>query len=110
MAQVVLATTFVLLVQSSSDHPPPSVKMPKVKAKPCKKLSDLVREFGSDIFSTDNCVLFCKVCGKAVNHEKKYFVAQHVQTAKHKSATEKVNEDKKQACLLTFTAGSSRKS
>lgn len=98
------------LVQFSPEPLPPNVKMPKVKSKPCKKLNDLVREFGTDIFSTDNCVLFCKVCEKAVNHEKKYFVVQHVQTAKHKSAAEKTSKDKSQACLLTtFTASSSRK-
>ncbi|KRX24248.1 hypothetical protein T07_9349 [Trichinella nelsoni] len=47
---------------------------PKVKSKPSKKLIDLVKEYGSDILSTDNTVLFCKACGKTINHEKKYFV------------------------------------
>ncbi|KRX71701.1 CGG triplet repeat-binding protein 1 [Trichinella sp. T6] len=75
--------------------------MPKVKSKPSKKLIDLVNEYGSDILSTDNTVLFCKACGKTINHEKKYFVYQHLQTAKHKSATEKIN---------TFVADSSSKS
>ncbi|KRZ96820.1 putative elongator complex protein 2 [Trichinella sp. T8] len=44
--------------------------MPKVKSKPSKKLIDLVNEYGSDILSTDNTVLFCKACGKTINHEK----------------------------------------
>ncbi|KRX35235.1 hypothetical protein T05_7684 [Trichinella murrelli] len=44
--------------------------MPKVKSKPSKKLIDLVNEYGSDISSTDNTVLFCKACGKSINHEK----------------------------------------
>ncbi|XP_003381038.1 hypothetical protein Tsp_07581 [Trichinella spiralis] len=34
--------------------------MAKVKSKPSKKLIDLVKEYGSDILSTDNTVLFCK--------------------------------------------------
>ncbi|KRY40835.1 CGG triplet repeat-binding protein 1 [Trichinella spiralis] len=85
--------------------------MPKVKSKPSKKLIDLVNEYGSDILSTDNTVLFCKACGKTINHEKKYFVYQHLQTAKHKSATEKMKTESKQACLLnTFVADSSSKS
>ncbi|KRX32869.1 hypothetical protein T06_9861 [Trichinella sp. T6] len=71
--------------------------MPKVKSKPSKKLIDLVNEYGSDISSTDNTVLFCKGCGKSINHEKKYFVYQHLQKAKHKSATEKMKTESKQA-------------
>ncbi|KRZ88900.1 hypothetical protein T08_12452 [Trichinella sp. T8] len=62
--------------------------MPKVKSKPSKKLIDLVNEYGSDISSTDNTVLFCKACGKSINHEKK----------------QKVNK------LSTFVANSSSKS
>ncbi|KRY40639.1 hypothetical protein T03_14659 [Trichinella britovi] len=71
--------------------------MSKVKSKPSKKLIDLVNEYGSDISSTDNTVLFCKACGKSINHEKKYFVYQHLQKAKHKSATEKMKTESKQA-------------
>ncbi|KRY25875.1 hypothetical protein T03_5402, partial [Trichinella britovi] len=75
-----------------------SFKMPKVKSKPSKK-------------QFDNTVLFCKACGMTINHEKKYFVCQHLQTAKHKSATEKMKTESKQACLLnTFVADSSSKS
>ncbi|KRX33307.1 hypothetical protein T05_16097 [Trichinella murrelli] len=70
-----------------------SFKMPKVKSKPSKKLIDLVNEYGSDISSTDNTVLFCKACGKSINHEKKYFVYQHLPKAKHKSATEKMKTE-----------------
>ncbi|KRX35136.1 hypothetical protein T05_7116, partial [Trichinella murrelli] len=44
--------------------------MPKVKSKPSKKLIDLVNEYGSDVLSTENTVLFCKACGKSINHEK----------------------------------------
>ncbi|KAL1229409.1 CGG triplet repeat-binding protein [Trichinella spiralis] len=45
-------------------------KMAKVKSKPSKELIGLVKEYGSDILSTDNTVLFCKACGKTINHEK----------------------------------------
>lgn len=85
--------------------------MPKVSASSGKKLNDFVREFGSDVFSTDGSVLFCKVCEKSVNFEKKYFVSQHVQTAKHQTAAQKTKPGNQQTSLLTtFTASSSRKS
>ncbi|KRX18112.1 hypothetical protein T07_3855 [Trichinella nelsoni] len=88
-----------------------SFKIAKVKSKPSKKLIDLVKEYGSDILSTDNTVLFCKACGKTINHEKRYFVYQYMQITKHKSATEKMKTESKQACLLcTFVADSSSKS
>ncbi|KRY08676.1 hypothetical protein T12_12430 [Trichinella patagoniensis] len=85
--------------------------MPKVKSKTSKKVIGLVKEYESDILSTDNTVLFCKACGKTINHEKKYFVYQYMQMIKHKSATEKMKTESKQACLLsTFVADSSSKS
>ncbi|KRZ49035.1 hypothetical protein T02_3441 [Trichinella nativa] len=51
-----------------------SFKMANVKSKTSKKVIGLVKEYESDILSTDNTVLFCKACGKTINHEKKYFV------------------------------------
>jgi hypothetical protein len=43
------------------------------------KLNKSVGEFGSDIFSSDGSLLFCKIREKSVNFEKKYFVTQHTQ-------------------------------
>nr|XP_042898781.1 serine protease filzig-like [Parasteatoda tepidariorum] len=40
--------------------------MPKVKACTSKKLDSFVKEFGSDVFSTDGSILFCKACEKSV--------------------------------------------
>lgn len=48
----------------------PLFSMPKLKSKLPTKLTALVSQYGGDIFSTDNSVLFCKACGKAVNHKK----------------------------------------
>ncbi|KRZ82536.1 hypothetical protein T08_6973 [Trichinella sp. T8] len=85
--------------------------MAKVKSKTSKKVIGLVKEYESGILSTDNTLLFCKACGKTINHEKKYFVYQYMQMTKHKSATEKMKTESKQACLLsTFVADSSSKS
>ncbi|XP_003382220.1 conserved hypothetical protein [Trichinella spiralis] len=77
--------------------------MAKVKSKPSEKLIDLVKEYGSDILSTDNTVLFCKACGKTINHKKKYFVYQYMQTTKHKSATEKMKTEN--LCMAFIDAG-----
>jgi hypothetical protein len=35
------------------------------------RLRNFVKEFCEDIFSRDNAVLFCKVCGVKVSAEKK---------------------------------------
>ncbi|KRX54621.1 hypothetical protein T06_4084 [Trichinella sp. T6] len=84
--------------------------MANVKSKTSKKVIGLVKEYESDILSTDNTVLFCKACGKTINHEKKVFCLS-MQMIKHKSATEKMKTESKQACLLsTFVADSSSKS
>ena len=59
------------------------VVMPKGRTR--KKCEAFVTQFGSETFSTDGAVLFCKVCEKTVNSEKKYFVQQHVRSSIHKS-------------------------
>ncbi|KRY31594.1 hypothetical protein T01_15100 [Trichinella spiralis] len=64
--------------------------MAKVKSKTSKILIGLVKEYESDILSTDNT---------------------YMQMTKHKSATEKMKTESKKACLLsTFVADSSSKS
>ena len=85
--------------------------MPKVSSSSGKKLNDFVREFGSDAFSTDGSVLFCKACDKSVNLEKKFFVCQHVHTAKHQTAAKKREPGNQQTSLLTtFCTSTSCKS
>ncbi len=72
-----------------------------------QKLNNLVKEFGGEILSTDGTVLFCKVCEKTVNYEKKYFVTQHLETSKHKAAATR-NTGEKKACLIsTYSAAAS---
>ena len=61
------------------------VKMPKVPASTRSKLEALVKNFGSDVFSTDGQLLFCKVCERAVCADKKFLVSQHVTGMKHKA-------------------------
>lgn len=84
--------------------------MPKF-SKPLKsKLYGYVSEFGSHVFSTDGAVLLCKVCEKTVNHEKKYFINQHLSTTKHISALASKSGEKKTTLLSTAFATSSKKS
>jgi len=84
--------------------------MPKVRCSVTDKLNKLVCEFGNDIFSTDGSVLFCKVCEKSVNFEKKYFVTQHTEGASHKRAVETKGSASKTPLLKTFVATSNRQS
>lgn len=83
--------------------------MPKVKACTSKKLDSFVKEFGSDVFSTDGSILFCKACEKSVNFEKKYFISQHLETSKHKTAKDK-KDGKTPTLIPTCFQLSSRKS
>jgi hypothetical protein len=45
-------------------------------------LQRYLRDYG-DIFSSDDDILFCKVCSVKVNVEKKIAVMQHLKTNKH---------------------------
>ena len=50
------------------------------------KLRKLVKQFGSDSFSTVRKVQLCKLCSVSVNHVKKYYVEQHIPSNKHRIA------------------------
>lgn len=57
--------------------------MPKEKKSVASRLQGFVSEFGSDIFSTDNKVLICKVCETKVSSEKRFSISQHIASDKH---------------------------
>lgn len=48
------------------------------------RLRSFVSEFGSNIFSTDGCILFCKICDVKVAADKKFTVEQYVSCQAHK--------------------------
>jgi transcriptional regulator of met regulon len=81
--------------------------MPKLCTSLVKKLNDLVREFGSEDFSNDGSILFCKACEKTVNHEKKYFVSQHVATSIHKRSIERKRSKSQTTIRSVYDAASS---
>jgi hypothetical protein len=49
------------------------------------RLCGFVKEFGDKYFTTDEIILFCKLCEVKVTAEKCFTVEQHCNTAKHKS-------------------------
>ncbi|KAF0753067.1 CGG triplet repeat-binding protein 1, partial [Aphis craccivora] len=58
-------------------------KMPKEKKTTSSRLQSYVTEFGTEIFSTDNKILFCKVCNTKVSSEKRFSINQHIAAEKH---------------------------
>lgn len=47
--------------------------MPKVKPLKSNLLTKYVNEFGTEVFSTDDEILFCKICELKVTSEKKNY-------------------------------------
>jgi hypothetical protein len=54
-------------------------------------LRAFVSEFGSDIFSTNGYILFCKICDVKVAADKKFTVEQYVSRQKHIHDIERKN-------------------
>ena len=46
--------------------------MPKEKSTKAYRLRNFVIEFGESVFSTDNLILFCKICNVKVASEKRF--------------------------------------
>ena len=65
--------------------------MPKKKLSSACKLRQLVKEFGENIFSADNKILFCKVCEVEV---KRFSVVQHINAEKHKTSLHRLQYNK----------------
>jgi hypothetical protein len=49
------------------------------------RLRGFVKEIGEKYLTTDEIILFCKLCEVKVTAEKRFTVQQHCNTAKHKS-------------------------
>lgn len=69
--------------------------MPKQKQTTSNRLQSYITEFGTGIFSTDNKILFCKVCNTKISCEKRFSVTQHVTTEKHLKAVKRTEENKR---------------
>jgi hypothetical protein len=79
--------------------------MPKVKQSLLNRLQTYINEFGSNIFSIDSCVLFCKVCEIKVDSDKKFNVSQNLKSDKNiKNLVRYEHQiNRKQQQLLTST-------
>ena len=62
--------------------------MPKVKVSNAKKIRSIMKDFKEFTITPKN-KLYCLLCCWIVNHEKRFFVEQHVATLKHKKASKK---------------------
>lgn len=83
--------------------------MPKI-IKSIARFRNFVKEFGEDIFSCDNAVLFCKVCGVKVSAEKKYNIQQHIARGKHIQQLNIRNQQEKPKSQVLVTGMSMKSS
>jgi len=56
------------------------------KIKHTNVINKYFSEFGENVFSCDESVLFCKSGETEVNAERRYTVTNHIETEKHKRA------------------------
>ncbi|XP_003738015.1 uncharacterized protein LOC100901520 [Galendromus occidentalis] len=84
--------------------------MPKQAVTLKTKLQNYVKLFGCEVFVTDGVVLTYKLCEKAVNTDKKYYVAQHVNSSGHKqrAAREKTSTSEQVSLLTNYVERSDR--
>jgi len=66
---------------------------PKEKSSSACKLRQLVNEFGENIFSADNKILFCKVCEVKVAIVKRFSAVQLRNTKHHFNDCKKVRKE-----------------
>jgi hypothetical protein len=56
--------------------------MLKEKLTKAYRVYNFVIEFDESVFSTDNCILICKICNVKVTSEKHFTITQHLKTDK----------------------------
>jgi len=54
--------------------------MPKIKSTITNVIKKCVSEFGENVFSCDESVIFCKLCETKVSAERRYNVTKHIET------------------------------
>ena len=84
--------------------------MPKDKQPLSRRLKTLSSEFGDDVFSIDNVVLFCKLCEVKVDPERRSSIIQHIKTEKHRRAIERQINQKTKNSQQLLTNLTSKKS
>ncbi|XP_016658517.1 CGG triplet repeat-binding protein 1-like [Acyrthosiphon pisum] len=84
--------------------------MPKDKQSLSRRLKSLISEFGEDVFSIDNVVLFCKHCEVKVDPERQSSITQHIRTEKHRRAIDRQLNQKTQNSQQLLTNLTSKNS
>lgn len=84
--------------------------MPKEKKTLIHRLRSYVDEFGSNIFTIDSSILFCKICETKVNSDKKFNVLQHLKTDKHLKGINRYKEQTQRKQQQLMTVNISKKS
>ncbi|KAF0688154.1 CGG triplet repeat-binding protein 1, partial [Aphis craccivora] len=74
------------------------------------RLRSYVDEFGSNIFTIDSSILFCKICETKVNSDKKFNVFQHLKTDKHLKGINRCKEQTQRKQQQLMTVNISKKS
>ena len=69
-----------------------------------------IAEFGSDVFSADQNVLFCNFCETKVSVDKRFIVTQHLKTEKHKRAAKRVENVTSKILTQPFITDATKKS
>lgn len=69
-------------------------------------LCGYVREYGSDVFSMDSQISFCKICEVKVAADKKFTFTQHVLRDKQRQGLERQIASTKNQILVTVPKSS----
>lgn len=64
--------------------------MPKVARSISTKISNVIRDFPNETFSSDNNVLYCNAFDISVSTTQQFQITQHISTSKHKSNKERL--------------------
>lgn len=83
--------------------------MLKEKISLVQRLRSYVCEFGSDTFSYDSSMLFCKYCEIKINCENRFNVTQHLKTEKYTKAIKR-QQGKTEKKQQLFTNSSKKSS
>lgn len=57
--------------------------MPKVKKTIEEKIRFIINEFGDETFSSRGNMIYCNICEKLINSQRRYVMQQHVKSNKH---------------------------
>jgi hypothetical protein len=75
---------------------------PEKESKPAR-LKRFVELFGQHVYSTDQKILYCKLCECAVSADQKSQVESHIKTKTHENAVKNLNDKEKEHGTRSFS-------